>query len=141
MCEFCKDNIEDILAVTPMQAGMLFYYLKEPESKVYFDQHCYQLKGRIEIDSLKRAWKYVVRNNEMLRTVFRWNGLNHPIQVILKEYEILFFEYDYSALEVADKLMQLDTLLRLDQKIQLNLKKSIQSNLLQVFERRILYDC
>jgi len=32
-----KKGIQDILALTPMQEGMLFHYLKEPEGDLYFE--------------------------------------------------------------------------------------------------------
>lgn len=116
MVNFCKENVEDILGVTPMQAGMLFHYLREPGSGVYFDQHCYHLKGIIKIDCLKRAWNYLASNNEMLRTIFQWNGLKVPIQIILKEYHIPFSEYDFSKLNLTEKQTCMEELLRLDQR-------------------------
>lgn len=30
-------DIEDIVALTPLQEGMLFYYLKDPENDHYFE--------------------------------------------------------------------------------------------------------
>jgi len=36
-----RENVEDILALTPMQQGMLFYYLKGSESNEYFEQPPY----------------------------------------------------------------------------------------------------
>lgn len=122
MNNFYKENVEDILAVTPMQAGMLFHYLMEPGSGVYFDQHCYHLKGIIKIDCLKKAWNYIARNNEMLRTIFRWNGLKLPIQIILKEYEIPFRKYDYSMLNMAEKQTCMEEILRLDQRESINIE-------------------
>lgn len=94
-----KENVEDILAVTPMQAGMLFHYFSEPGSRVYFEQCCYRLKGTINSDALKKAWRYVVQNNEMLRAVFRWKGIRLPVQIILKDYDIPVSEYDFSCLD------------------------------------------
>lgn len=122
MDNFYKENVEDILAVTPMQAGMLFHYLSEPGSGVYFDQHCYNLKGIIKIDCLIRAWNYIARNNEMLRTIFRWNGLKLPIQIILKEYDIPFSEYDYSKSNMAEKQTGMEEILRSDQRESINLE-------------------
>jgi iturin family lipopeptide synthetase B len=38
MEELDKRNIEDVLALTPMQEGMLFHYLKDPTSDYCFLQ-------------------------------------------------------------------------------------------------------
>jgi len=40
-----KENIEDILVLTPMQEGMLFHYLKDLESDYYFEQLTLEIKG------------------------------------------------------------------------------------------------
>lgn len=81
-----KQNIEDIIALTSMQQGMLFHYLKNPNGREYFEQLCIRFKGKISIESIERAWEYVIRSNEMLRTIFRWDRLETPVQVVLKEY-------------------------------------------------------
>ena len=122
MDKFDKENLEDILAVTPMQAGMLFHYFSEKGSGVYFDQHCYRLKGVVNIDCLKRAWNYVAENNEMLRTIFRWSGTKLPIQIILEKYDIPFSEYDYSGLPASEKHIYLDEMLQQDQRELVNIE-------------------
>jgi amino acid adenylation domain-containing protein len=81
-----KKNIEDILALTPMQEGMLFHYLKDPGSDLYFEQLSLEISGEIELDIFEKAWNFVIETNEMLRTLFRWEHVEHPIQVILKKH-------------------------------------------------------
>jgi len=81
-----KKNILEVLALTPMQEGMLFYYLKEPGSDLYFEQLCLQMSGEIDIPCFERAWKFVVDTNEMLRTVFRWEKMKSPVQAVLKQH-------------------------------------------------------
>lgn len=81
-----KQNIEDVIALTPMQRGMLFHYLKNPDSREYFEQLCLRLKGEIYLEIVEKAWKHVVQSNEMLRTVFRWDKLETPVQIVLKNY-------------------------------------------------------
>ncbi|UCH96255.1 MAG: hypothetical protein JSV88_05200, partial [Candidatus Aminicenantes bacterium] len=78
-----KNHIEDILALTPMQEGILFHYLQAPESDRYFEQICLHLSGSIDIKRFEQAWQVVIDTNEMLRTVFRWEKVEEPLQVIL----------------------------------------------------------
>jgi len=83
-----KQNIEDIIALSPMQQGILFHYLKNQDGREYFEQLCLSLKGNIELDIIEKAWEPVVRSNEMLRTLFRWDKLEAPVQVVLKNYTL-----------------------------------------------------
>ena len=81
-----KNLIRDIFALTSMQEGMLFHYLKEPDSDYYIEQLCLDLNGEVDRDAFKMAWETVVKNNEMLRVVFRWEKTAAPMQVVLKEH-------------------------------------------------------
>jgi hypothetical protein len=44
-----KQNIEDIITLTPMQEGMLYYYLRDPGSEVYFEQLNLEIEGIIKL--------------------------------------------------------------------------------------------
>ncbi|NIM14289.1 MAG: AMP-binding protein, partial [Candidatus Aminicenantes bacterium] len=91
-----RRNIDDILTLTPMQEGMLFHYLKQPESDLYFEQLSLNLEGDINIEIFKGAWNVVIETNEMLRAVFRWEKVKHPVQVILKHHKVPIHIYDFS---------------------------------------------
>jgi non-ribosomal peptide synthetase component F/acyl carrier protein len=79
-----KKNIEDIIALNPIQQGMLAHYLKNPRSPLYFEQLCLSLSGSLDLLRVEDAWNVVVRDNQALRSVFRWETVTNPIQVILK---------------------------------------------------------
>ena len=102
-----KENIEDIIALTPMQEGMLFHYLKAPASKVYLEQLSLHISGEIDIDIFQEAWNFVVETNEMLRAVFRWEKVKNPVQMILKEYQLGLKYYDFSLSNPAEKQKKL----------------------------------
>ncbi len=82
-----RNNVEDMLALTPTQEGMLFHYLKDPQSDQYFEQVDLTLEGEINKEFFHKAWTHVIAANEMLRTVFVYEKLSNPIQVILKHWE------------------------------------------------------
>ena len=91
-----KKNIENIFALTPMQEGMLFHYLKNPERDHYFEQLCLEISGEINFRHFEQAWNFVTRTNEMLRAVFRWEMLENPVQMVLKEHRLKPKYYDFS---------------------------------------------
>jgi iturin family lipopeptide synthetase B len=84
MKKFDEKNIEDLLALTPMQEGMLFHYLKNPGNNNYFEQLILEISGKIEVEIFEKAWNFVIGTNEMLRTVFRWRQVKKPVQLVLK---------------------------------------------------------
>lgn len=79
-----KSNVENVMALTPVQEGMLFHYLKIPESQEYFEQLILNISGGIDFNVFEATWQFVVEANEMLRTLFRWEKLERPIQIVLK---------------------------------------------------------
>lgn len=91
-----KENVEDILPLTPTQEGMLFHYLRNENSRQYYVTLMLTLSGEIDFEIMKEAWHAAANSNEVLRSIFRWKKLNKPIQVILKKDEIPFYEYDIS---------------------------------------------
>jgi hypothetical protein len=91
-----KKNIEDIFALSPMQEGMLFHYLKDNKSDYYFVQLCLTITGEIDLNCFQQAWDFVVETNEMLRTVFRWERVKNPVRMVLKEHRLEQKYYDFS---------------------------------------------
>ncbi len=102
-----KDNIRDILALTPMQEGILFHFLREPAGGYYFEQLSLALEGEIRRDCFRSAWDRVAEQNEMLRTLFRWEGIKQPVQVILKQHPVRPRFRDFPAAGAGDMEKQL----------------------------------
>ncbi|MGE5340608.1 MAG: amino acid adenylation domain-containing protein [Candidatus Omnitrophota bacterium] len=98
-----KTNIAKILSLTPMQEGMLFHYLKNQKDKIYFEQLSLRISGEIKADLVEKAWNRVIEANEMLRTVFRWEKLDQPTQIILKEHQLILRYNDISEIEPEEK--------------------------------------
>ncbi|GMQ62204.1 condensation domain-containing protein [Vallitalea maricola] len=88
-----KDNVEDILALSAVQTGILYEYLIKEDKELYIAQISLHLKGKLDISVMKKACAMVSTNNEMLRSVFRWERLQKPIQIILKNHKIPFCTY------------------------------------------------
>ncbi len=98
-----RNNIEDILALSAMQEGILFYYLKNAGSLQYFEQLSVVLSGYINIELIKKAWNHLKDCNEVLRTVFRWEETERPVQIILKNYDLPIRVFDFSGTDESIK--------------------------------------
>ncbi|WP_150273733.1 condensation domain-containing protein [Paenibacillus tepidiphilus] len=98
-----KSLVEDMLKLTSMQEGMLYHCLRHPDSGLYFEQYSYTLLGTMDLTACVRAWNWTIRHNEMLRTVFRWENIEHPVQIILKHRQIAMTVHDLTLLNEADK--------------------------------------
>ena len=101
-----KKNIEDILALTPMQEGMLSHYLKDPGTDLYFEQIILALNGPIDTGRFEKAWQAVVENNEMLRATFRWDKMEKPVQIIRKHHHPDLRYYDLTREETGPKFLE-----------------------------------
>ena len=103
-----KKDVADILELTPMQEGMIFHYMYDFESEQYFEQLSLNVTGVVKYEEIKKAWNFVAENNEILRTVFRWDKLEKPIQIILKEKQIPIRQFDisYGNREEREKLLE-----------------------------------
>jgi amino acid adenylation domain-containing protein len=82
-----KDT-ESIIALTPMQEGLLFHYLKDRQGESYFNQLDLEVLGEIDQQYFEKSWNVVIQANEILRTVFRWEKLEKPIQLVLKRHPL-----------------------------------------------------
>jgi amino acid adenylation domain-containing protein len=118
-----KKNTEDILALTPMQEGMLFHYLKDPGSDLYCEQLCLEITGTIDFLQFEQAWNRIIETNEMLRTVFRWEQVEHPVQIILKQHHLYPGYDDFSDRDVRERKKLLEEVKTRNRKNTCNLKE------------------
>src|SRR5215210_4337255 len=83
-----RDNIADIYPLSPMQEGMLFDALYAPESRVYFQQEGFTIKGKLDIEALRRAWEEVLQRHDVLRTAFLWERRDKPLQIVYRRVKL-----------------------------------------------------
>ncbi|MCU0286071.1 MAG: condensation domain-containing protein, partial [Acidobacteria bacterium] len=99
MIKLAHHHIENILALTPLQEGMLFHYLQAPQSRLYCEQLSLEISGEIDPILFEKAWNIVTKTNEMLRTVFRWEKVEKPSQIILKKHLCRVIFHDLSGMD------------------------------------------
>jgi amino acid adenylation domain-containing protein len=99
-----KENVAEIIALSPIQMGMLFHYLKEADNNLYNVQLSLLIEGELDVNALEQAFAQVQLKNDALRSVFRWEEVDKPVQIILKTCPYEFAVVDASG--NADQLVQ-----------------------------------
>ena len=90
-------NLEDIYTLSPMQHGMLFHTLYEPSDEMYFEQLACTLRGALDLDAFAKAWNAVIGRHPALRTVFVWNNVEEPLQIVLSHVPVRFRREQWDA--------------------------------------------
>ncbi len=75
-------TVRDVYDLTPLQQGMLFHALLEPESQLYVEQITVPFAGAVAWPAFRRAWQDVADHHDALRTSFHWSGIATPVQVV-----------------------------------------------------------
>ncbi|AQR70312.1 hypothetical protein BZG29_19830 [Janthinobacterium sp. LM6] len=84
-------NIQDIYGLSPQQKGFLFEHLLEPEADHYVLSTIVRLPSASQLETVLQALRTVICRQDALRTLFLWEGLNAPVQVVLREAELAVF--------------------------------------------------
>jgi amino acid adenylation domain-containing protein/non-ribosomal peptide synthase protein (TIGR01720 family) len=81
-------HVEDMYPLSPMQQGMLFHTLSEPQAHEYFTQASYMVQRNLQVEIFRQAWSQVVQRHSILRTSFLWHGLEEPLQIVHQWVEV-----------------------------------------------------
>ncbi|MCB1033610.1 MAG: non-ribosomal peptide synthetase, partial [Acidobacteria bacterium] len=109
-----RRGVEDLYPLSPLQEGMLFHILSAKETGVYFGQLSYELEGQLEEAAFRAAWEAVVERHPALRTVFLWEGLDRPLQMVLRDLNPEWVQEDWSRLEEGERTRFLNAYLSRD---------------------------
>jgi len=111
-------NVEDIFPLAPLQGGLLFHSVYDPDDEAtpYVAQHVDELTGPLDASLLARAWQRVVDRHAALRTCFVWEDVNEPVQVVLRAIEASFTDLDWGASAPDDIAPMLERFTRRDRR-------------------------
>ncbi len=93
-----KANLQDLYPLSPMQQGMLFHALYQPNSHAYFEQMSYDIQGDLDSEIFKQSWQLLHNRHDALRTVFVYKKSAKLLQMVLKHRDVEFNCTDLSAL-------------------------------------------
>lgn len=89
-------EIEDIYALTPMQAGLLYLSLQAQLRAMYSQQGSCAIHGPLDVDRLRVCWQSAIDTYAVLRTSFHWRGLSRPVQVVRRRASLDFRVCDWA---------------------------------------------
>ncbi len=107
-------RIEDSYPLSPLQQGMLFHSLYAPASGVDIEQIVCTLPEPLEAELLEQSWQQLVRRHPILRTSFRWENLDEPVQEVHARGNCPVTVEDWRDLPAQDRQERLDSYLRRD---------------------------
>ncbi len=90
------DALDNAYPLTPLQQGMLYEALKNPDTNVYIAYIVFDIFGELDRALFKAAWQGAVQQYETLRTRFLWEGLDAPLQLVNSSVELDWVECDSS---------------------------------------------
>ena len=90
------DALEQVLPLSPLQRGMVFHSLAEPDEPAYVTQLALTLEGDLRPDDLRRAWATALARNAILRSGFCQTKDGELHQVVLRAPELRWRELDLS---------------------------------------------
>ncbi len=120
-----KGIIQKIYPLTPMQSGILFHSLIGKNSTVYIEQHVLEIKGEIDKYLLEKSLNIIIDRYDVLRTVFRVDKVEEPLQLVLRQRKFKLYFQDISLLPGDEKSLYMEDFLRKDREKGFNLTKDI----------------
>ena len=93
-----RRNISNLYPLSPLQEGMLYHALREPESRAYFEQIDFEAPSGLNTEAYQQAWQDLVERHDILRTVFAVRKLPQPLQIVLRNAPLALTHEDLRAL-------------------------------------------
>ncbi len=124
MVRTAQKDVEDIYALSPLQEGMLYHVIAEPDSSVYFEQFTATLRGPLEITAFQNAWQQIVDRYPELRSLFMWEKRERPLQIIRSQVTLPFVVLDWRTHKTDEKDEQLAQFLEQDRQRGFELNKA-----------------
>ncbi|MHA6534792.1 condensation domain-containing protein, partial [Paenibacillus sp. BAC0078] len=91
-------EIVSMYPLSPMQEGMLFQALMEPQSSAYFEQMSFVIQGSLQEANLEKSLSLLMERYDIFRTAFVYDALERPLQVVLKKRNPSIVFEDYTVL-------------------------------------------
>lgn len=117
-------GIEAVYSLAPIQQGMLFHTLAEPDERLYLIQAIFPVHGPLDHAAFTQAWQQVVDRHPALRTLFLWEHVDAPVQVIVRTAPVEVAVEDWRYLDPATQQDRLHDYLQEDRRRGFDLRRA-----------------
>lgn len=117
-----KKNIEAIYSLSGAQQGMLFESLYAPDSGIHIEQFICNISN-LNVGLFEQSWQRIVQSHATFRTGFVWKQQDEPLQIILRQVEVLLTQQDWRKYTLPEQQQQLQVYLASDRSLGFNLSK------------------
>ncbi|MFM0609410.1 amino acid adenylation domain-containing protein [Paraburkholderia sediminicola] len=93
--------LQDLCVATPLQQGLVSLAQRSARDPYYL-QRVFELNGPFAADAFAAAWQSVIDRHPALRTDFRWDGLDAPVQLVRKHATVDVQSLDWRHLTEGD---------------------------------------
>ena len=90
-------DIQDAYPLSPLQEGLLFHSLADPEALLYTGQFTCRL-SRLNVAAFEEAWQRVIERHAVLRTAFIWKKSTSPLQAVAGRVSLPLKKFDWRAI-------------------------------------------
>ncbi|SCX72481.1 amino acid adenylation domain-containing protein, partial [Pseudomonas sp. NFACC32-1] len=85
-------NVQDIYPLAPLQEGILYHHIAAEQGDPYLLQATFALDSRPRLDDFVAALQAVIDRHDILRTALLREGLDAPLQVVLRQSRLTLEE-------------------------------------------------
>ncbi|UHA73128.1 non-ribosomal peptide synthetase [Paenibacillus sp. 481] len=107
-------EIEDVYGLTPMQTGMLFHSLMEPNSAAYFEQATFDLQGSFNVELFAQSLNGLAARHQIFRTNFYSGWKDTPVQIVYRKKDVEFHFEDISGMPEEQREAYISNLIKED---------------------------
>ncbi|MCP4702804.1 MAG: non-ribosomal peptide synthetase, partial [Gammaproteobacteria bacterium] len=130
-------GLQDLYPLSPMQQGMLFHALYEPETGVYFEQLQWTLR-HLDTAAFKAVWQHQLERHPVLRTAFL---TDRALQVVQGAVPLPWREHDWRGFSADEQRSQRNILLQQERKqgFDLGIAPLMRFDLIRLDEQRYVF--
>ena len=105
------ENVSDVYPLSPMQEGILFHAVSEPELGAYVNQAVVTIRGTIDPQRFNNSVQQVFSKFDALKTAIIWNEVDQPLQIVRDNVQFPFESRNWQAGSIDQRRQDLLTLL------------------------------
>ncbi len=118
------EQLEATYGLSPIQQGMLFHHLSSPHSGVDIEQIVASLDEALDVSAFQRAFEQVVARNAVLRTSFRWEIVDEPVQDVHRAVVLPVLIEDWRSVPATEQSARLENHLRAERERGFDLREA-----------------